>query len=64
MNNKEDQDVDNIKMDLGEIAWGGLDWLDLAEDIDQWPTFCGHGNELLCSIRCWGISSCTTGGYK
>jgi hypothetical protein len=28
--------VDNIKMDLGEIGWGGVDWNDLAEDRDQW----------------------------
>jgi hypothetical protein len=28
--------VDNIKMDLGEIGWGDMDWIDLAEDRDQW----------------------------
>jgi hypothetical protein len=28
--------VNNIKMDLREIGWGGLDWIDLAEDGDQW----------------------------
>jgi len=22
---------DNIKMDLHEVGWGGLDWIDLAE---------------------------------
>jgi hypothetical protein len=22
--------VDNIKMDLREISWGGMDWIDLA----------------------------------
>jgi hypothetical protein len=22
--------VDNIKMDLREIEWGGMDWIDLA----------------------------------
>jgi hypothetical protein len=27
---------DNIKMDLREIGWGGMDWIDLAEDRDQW----------------------------
>jgi hypothetical protein len=27
--------VDNIKMDLGETGWGGMDWIDLAEDRDQ-----------------------------
>jgi hypothetical protein len=28
--------VDNIKMDLRDIGWGGMDWIDLAEDRDQW----------------------------
>jgi hypothetical protein len=27
---------DNIKMDLREIAWGGMDWIDLAQDRDEW----------------------------
>jgi hypothetical protein len=27
---------DNIKMDLREIGWGGVDWIDLAQDRDQW----------------------------
>jgi hypothetical protein len=27
---------DNIKMDLTEIEWGDTDWIDLAEDRDQW----------------------------
>jgi hypothetical protein len=28
--------VDNIKMDIRERAWGGMDWIDLAQDRDQW----------------------------
>jgi hypothetical protein len=28
--------VDNIKMDLGEIGWGGVDWIGLAQDKDTW----------------------------
>jgi hypothetical protein len=28
--------VDNIKMDLLEIVWGGVDWIDLAQDRDKW----------------------------
>jgi hypothetical protein len=28
--------VDNIKMYLREIEWGGTDWIDLAQDRDQW----------------------------
>jgi hypothetical protein len=26
----------NIRMDLREIGWGGMDWIDLAQDRDQW----------------------------
>jgi hypothetical protein len=28
---------DNIKMDLREIKWGGVDWVYLVQDKDQWP---------------------------
>jgi hypothetical protein len=28
--------VDNVKMDLGEIGWGDIDWICLAEGRDQW----------------------------
>jgi hypothetical protein len=28
--------VDNVKMDLREIDWGGMGWIDLAQDGDQW----------------------------
>jgi hypothetical protein len=28
--------VDNIKMDLREIGWGDVDWIDMAQDRDQW----------------------------
>jgi hypothetical protein len=27
---------DSIKIDLREIGWGGMDWIDLAQDRDQW----------------------------
>jgi hypothetical protein len=27
--------VENIKMDLLEIGWGGVDWIDLAQDRDK-----------------------------
>jgi hypothetical protein len=23
-------------MDLREMGWGGMDWIDLAQDRDQW----------------------------
>jgi hypothetical protein len=28
--------VDNIKLDLGEIGGGAMDWIDLAQDMDRW----------------------------
>jgi hypothetical protein len=28
--------VYNIKMDLREVGWDGMDWIDLAQDGDQW----------------------------
>jgi hypothetical protein len=27
---------DNIKMDLKEVGWEGVDWMHLAQDNDQW----------------------------
>jgi hypothetical protein len=28
--------VGNIKMDLGEVGWGNVDWIGLAQDKDNW----------------------------
>jgi hypothetical protein len=28
--------VDNVKMDLRGIGWRRMDWMDLAQDMDQW----------------------------
>jgi hypothetical protein len=30
---------DNIKMDVREIGWGGIDWIDLAQDRKQWKAY-------------------------
>jgi hypothetical protein len=27
---------DNVRIDLREIGWGGMDWIDLAQDRNQW----------------------------
>jgi hypothetical protein len=26
----------NIKMDLREVGWGGMDWINLAQDRNRW----------------------------
>jgi hypothetical protein len=28
--------VDNIRMDLGEVGWGDVGWIDLAKDRNRW----------------------------
>jgi hypothetical protein len=28
--------VDNIKTDLRETGWDGVDWIDMAQDREQW----------------------------
>jgi hypothetical protein len=27
---------DDIKMDLREVGWGSMDWINLAQDRDRW----------------------------
>jgi hypothetical protein len=29
---------DNIKMDFGKVKWEGVDWIDLAQDKDEFRT--------------------------
>jgi hypothetical protein len=28
--------VDNIRMDLGDLGWGDVDWTGLAQDRNRW----------------------------
>jgi hypothetical protein len=28
--------VDNIRIDLGEVGWGDVDWIGLAQDMNRW----------------------------
>jgi hypothetical protein len=30
--------LDNIKMSLGVVEWDDMDWIDPAQDRDQWKT--------------------------
>jgi hypothetical protein len=31
--------VDNIKTNLSEIGWDGVDWVNLVQDRDHWRAF-------------------------
>jgi hypothetical protein len=44
--------VANIKTDLVEIGWGGVDWIGLAEDRVKWRALEGS-NKPSGSIKCW-----------
>jgi hypothetical protein len=45
---------DNIKMDLRKMGWGGRDWIDLAQDRNQWRAR-GHSNEHSGAIKYWVV---------
>jgi hypothetical protein len=38
--------VDNIKMDLREIRWYGMDLVDMVQDMEQWKGSCENGIEI------------------
>jgi hypothetical protein len=37
--------MDNSRMDLGEMRWGDVDWIGLAEEGGQVESSCECGNE-------------------
>jgi hypothetical protein len=39
--------VDNIKMDHRETGWSGINWIDPAQDRDQWRTLVKTAMNLL-----------------
>jgi hypothetical protein len=47
--------VDNIKMDLGEVGWDGVDWIGLAQGRDRLESLCECGDEPPGSIKCWEV---------
>jgi hypothetical protein len=49
-------------MDLGEMGWGGVDWIGLAQKRDKWKVLGECGNDPSGSVECWEFSNvCTTG---
>jgi hypothetical protein len=56
---------DNIRMDLGEIGWGGMDWIDLAQDRDQRRALVNTVMNLRVPYSVGKfLSSCATGSFS
>jgi transcription termination factor 2 len=48
--------VDNIKMDLREVGWDGVDWIELAQDRDRWRALVNTVMNLRVPLKLLGIS--------
>jgi hypothetical protein len=48
--------VDNIKLDLGEIGWDGTDWIELAQNRDQYRVLANTVMNLRVPFKLLGIS--------
>jgi hypothetical protein len=55
--------VDNIRMDLGEVGWGDMDWIGLAQDRNRWRALVNSVLNLRVPWNAGKLSSgLTTGG--
>jgi hypothetical protein len=57
--------MDNIKIDLGELGWDGVDWIDLAQNRDQWRAIVNTVMNLRVPQNARKLlSGCTIGGLS
>jgi hypothetical protein len=55
--------VANIKMDLRETEWDGVDWMDMAQDRDQWRALVNTVLNLRVPLNAGKfLWDCTIGG--
>jgi hypothetical protein len=60
---KERRWVDNIKTDVRELGWDGMDCIDMAQDRDQWRTLVSTVLNLRVPQNSGKLfSGCTIGG--
>jgi hypothetical protein len=51
--------------ELKEIGWDDVDWIDLAQDRDQWRALVNTGVNLRVPYNAGNfVSSCTIGGFS
>jgi hypothetical protein len=52
-------------MDVREIRWDGVDWIDMAQDRDQWRTLVDTVLNLRVHYNAGKfLSGCTIGGFS
>jgi hypothetical protein len=57
--------LDNIKIDLRDIGWGGMGWIDLAQDMDQRKALMNTLMNLWIPQNSGKFfSGCTIGGFS
>jgi hypothetical protein len=57
--------MDNIKMQLGEMGWGGVDWIGVAQNMDKWKALVNAVMNLQVPQNAGNLSSSyTTGGLS
>jgi hypothetical protein len=57
--------VDNIKIDIKELEWDGMDWIDLAQDRVQWRALVNTVMNLCFSKNAGKfLSGCTIGSFS
>jgi hypothetical protein len=57
--------VDNVTMDLREIGWGDMDWIDVAQDRDEWSALVNMVMNLRVPQNAGKfLNSCTIGGFS
>jgi hypothetical protein len=57
--------VDNIKMDLRDIGWGGMDWIYPAQEMYQWRALVNMVMNFQVPLNVGKfLSKCTTGGFS
>jgi hypothetical protein len=54
--------VDNIRMDLGEVGWGDVDWIGLAKDRNRWRVLVNSLLNLRVQWNAGKLSSGLTSG--
>jgi hypothetical protein len=45
--------VEDIKIDLRVIGWGGVDWIGVAQDRDKWRAVANAVMNLRVPKKCW-----------